>query len=207
MLIFALAFRLTGDTAHEWCGIILSIFFIIHKTVNWPWYKTLFKRKFNPRHIINITINLLLLTSMTALLISGILLSQIVFAFMNFSGGISIRQIHTLSAYWGLILISIHLGFHWDIIINAIRKLFKITHYSRFRKIIMQSFTFLLFTAGMWASFDRKMGDKLFLGYSFDFWPQNRPIILFLVENIFIMAMYTSITHYCLKLLKKFSKV
>jgi hypothetical protein len=53
---------------------------------------------------------------------------------------------------------------------------------------------------GLYASFDRDMGSKLFLGYSFDYWDLERPAILFFAGNLAIMGLYVFVTHYALKL-------
>jgi hypothetical protein len=53
----------------------------------------------------------------------------------------------------------------------------------------------------VYASFDREMGAKLFLGYSFDFWNPDRPAVLFFTSNLAIMGVYVCITYYALKLL------
>jgi hypothetical protein len=42
----------------------------------------------------------------------------------------------------------------------------------------------------VYASFDREMGAKLFLGYSFGFWAPDRPAILFFSHNLAIMGVY-----------------
>jgi hypothetical protein len=44
------------------------------------------------------------------------------------------------------------------------------------------------------------MGSKLFLGYSFDYWNPERPMILFFTSNLAIMGVYIFVTHYALKL-------
>ena len=52
---------------------------------------------------------------------------------------------------------------------------------------------------GIYASFDREMRTKLFIGYSFDFWDSNRLIVLFLSHHLAIMGIYVCTTHYVLK--------
>ena len=54
---------------------------------------------------------------------SGIVLSREIFDFMIPSVGLSLaRKMHILGAYWGFIFVSIHIGLHWNMIVNGIRK-------------------------------------------------------------------------------------
>jgi hypothetical protein len=198
-LLCALAYRIIGDVAHEWIGIAMTALFVAHNAVNWRWYRGIFTGKYGFRHILNTAVNLLLLAMMATFVTSGALLSRTVFAFMGFGGGMQIRLIHTSAAYWGLILIAVHVGTHWEMIMAAIRRIAKITETSRVRTIALRVITVLVVVYGVYASFDRGMGAKLFLGYSFDFWHPGRPAILFFSHNLAIMGIYVCATHYFLK--------
>ncbi|MDR2007072.1 MAG: hypothetical protein LBP78_07515 [Acidaminococcales bacterium] len=35
LLLSALAYRITGDAAHEWIGVAVTMLFIIHNALNW----------------------------------------------------------------------------------------------------------------------------------------------------------------------------
>jgi hypothetical protein len=59
------------------------------------------------------------------------------------------------------------------------------------------AFSFVVF--GAWASFDRDIFAKLFLGFSFDYWDENRPAILFFAAMLSIMAIYIFAAFYALK--------
>jgi hypothetical protein len=201
LLLYALAYRISGDVAHERIGVAVITLFIVHNAVNWRWYRNIFRGKYDLRRILNTAVNLLLLATMATLVISGILLSRKVFAFMGFDGGMRTRQAHTITAYWGLILISVHVGMHWDMIMAAMHRMMKIKEPNRLRTIMLRIVSALIFVYGVYASFDRGMGAKLFLGYSFDFWNSDRPAVLFFTSNLAIMGVYVCVTHYTLKLL------
>jgi hypothetical protein len=199
LILFAMAYRITGDVAHEWIGIAVTLLFIVHNAINWRWYRVLFKGKYDVKRAINTLVNLLLFVAMTVLVISGVMLSRTVFSFMGFDSGMQIRQIHTSTAYWGLILVAVHIGMHWEMIVAAMRRMMKITEPSRLRTIMLRIVTALIFVYGVYASFDREMGAKLFLGYSFDFWNPDRPAVFFFTSNLAIMEIYICLTYYALK--------
>jgi hypothetical protein len=200
-MLFALSYRITGDTSHEWIGVSLSVLFITHNIFNYRWYRQMFKGRYDFKRGLNTAVNLLLLTAMSILIITGLLHSRTVLAFLHLPGGMGVRQIHTTAAYWGLLLIAVHLGLHWEIIINAMRKMTGITKVNSGRTIIMRSVAVLVVAIGVWGSFDRDMFSKLFQGFSFDYWDPERPAVLFFIFNFSILGIYVSLTYYGLKLL------
>jgi hypothetical protein len=73
----------------------------------------------------------------------------------------------------------IHLGLNWGMIIGGTRQMAGITPKNCIRGIIARVLAFLFATFDVWASFDRDMFSKLFLGFSFDYWDEERPTIIF----------------------------
>lgn len=63
------------------------------------------------------------LISMLGLMVSGIILSREVFAFLPISGGTAFaRQVHILAAFWGFVLMALHLGLHWNMVLGLVRR-------------------------------------------------------------------------------------
>jgi hypothetical protein len=198
LLLCALMYRVTGDTAHEWIGVAVCAVCIAHNVLNWKWYKNIFKGAYNLRQGIMTAVNLLLAFTFVTLIITGMLHSRTVLAFLHLPGDMLIRQIHTTAAYWCLPLIGAHLGLNWRIILNAFRKMLGIKGKNRVRKIAVQLVALVIAAFGVWSSFDRDMFSKLFCGFSFDYWPEERPAILFFAVNLSIMGLYVFITYYTL---------
>lgn len=123
LLLFLMARQLTGDSAHEWLGAGMLILWIAHHILNRSWYSHLLKGKYTPARILQTVTNLAVLLSMFGLMVSGIILSREVFAFLPISGGIALaRSLHVLSAFWGFVLMALHLGLHWNRILGMVRK-------------------------------------------------------------------------------------
>jgi hypothetical protein len=199
LLLCALMYRATGDVAHEWIGVSVCAACIAHNVLNWKWYKNILKGAYNLRRSVMTAINLLLVLAMATLAITGMLHSRTVLAFLHLPGAMLIRQIHTTAAYWCLPLIGAHLGLHWGMIINAFRKMEKINGENRARIIVMRILAFSVAAFGAWSSFDRDIFSKLFLGFSFDYWPEERPAVLFFAVNLSIMGVYVFIVYYVVK--------
>jgi hypothetical protein len=199
LLLCALMYRATGDTAHEWIGVSACAVCIVHHAFNWKWYKNIFKGSYNVRRGMLTTVNLLLVFAFVTLIITGLLHSRTVLAFLHLPGDMLIRQTHTTAAYWCLPLISAHLGLNWEVILNAFRKMLRINRENHIRKMISRIAAIILAAFGVWSSFDRDIFSKLFLGFSFDYWPGERPIILFFAANLSIMGLYVCAVYYALK--------
>lgn len=194
LLLCAYAYRIIGDTAHEWIGVSVFVLFIAHNVINYRWYKNIVRGAYTARRVIMTTVNVLLVLIMATLVVTGLTQSRTVLSFLNLQGGIVLRQIHTTTAYWGLPLIGVHIGLHWGMFTKFISN-------HRLFILIMRIFAFLFTAFGIWSSFDRDMFSKLFLGFSFDYWPSEKPIVLFFAETISIMGIYIFTAYYFIKIL------
>lgn len=116
VLLFLMGYQLWGEAAHEWAGAGMLILFLAHHFLNRHWYTNLFKGRFTSMRIFQICVDMLLLIAMLAQMYSGIAMSRYVFAFLPVDGGMALaRRLHILGAYWGYILMSVHLGLHCGI--------------------------------------------------------------------------------------------
>lgn len=206
LFVISLDFRTTGRKAHEWAGMAFFLLLALHTCWNWRWYGSLFTGKYTPRRVVNTFINLALVAVMAALCLCGILNSRHIFGFSQLINGERTRQIHTVAAYWSLVLAGIHTGLHWEMIMGTARKRFGFTGRRKAAVFLARAFAVAIAGAGVWASYERGMGSKMFLGHSFDFWPADRPLALFYSCNMAVAGLYIFIAHYISKVLKIFSK-
>ena len=110
-LLFLMGYQFWGDVAHEWVGGGMFLLFIVHHILNKGWYQTLFGGKYVPVRIFQMIVDVLVFLSMIGLMVSGIMLSNRVFAFLNIHGGMSFaRLLHMSASYWGFVLMALHLG-------------------------------------------------------------------------------------------------
>jgi hypothetical protein len=203
LLLCAYAYRITEDAAHEWIGVFVFALFIAHNVINRKWYKSILTGAYTPRRVLMTACNISLVFTFALLLITGLLQSRAVLAFLHLPGEMLLRQIHTTAAYWGLPLIGVHLGLHWGMFVKGTRKKTSVNAKNRARAITAKIAAFLFAAFGVWASFDRDMFAKLFLGFSFDYWNEERPAILFFAAMLSIMAVYVFVTYYTLKMAER----
>lgn len=99
LLLLLMARQITGDSAHEWLGAAMFVLWVLHHVFNFRWYTHLLpgkaeplKKLYPPARIVRIIVNFLLLLSMLGTMISGVILSREVFAFLPISGGIALAR-------------------------------------------------------------------------------------------------------------------
>lgn len=182
LLLFALAFRITGDFAHEIFGSFACAFFSVHNIAKRRWYFGILKGKHSFKRLFCAFLNFALLFAFVLLVASGIFSSKYLFAFLGADSGMTIRQIHSTSAYWLLALVGAHLGMHW--------KFFKFREKKHHFKIFVKTAEAAIFILGIWACAERAMFEKLFLGYSFDYWNEELPDALFFAQNLAVIAFF-----------------
>lgn len=128
-VIFALLFdknAVSGLKFHEIAGLFACLAFILHKALNWQWIKkvtsNLFQRKISKKAKINFILDALLLFFMTTILISGIMISKVLFTGFG-SGSMNYKKIHISLSYIALAFVGIHIGLHWDCVINTLNRI------------------------------------------------------------------------------------
>lgn len=199
LLLFLMARQLTGDSAHEWLGAGMLILWIAHHILNRSWYSHLFKGKYTSARILQTVTNFAVLLSMLGLMVSGIILSREVFAFLPISGGIALaRPLHVLSAFWGYVLMALHLGLHWNMILSMGRKAVGPVS-SKPLWILLRIAAALVAGYGLYAFLKNQFLSYMFLMSSFVFFDFERPVLLFFTEYIAIMGLFIFLAHYTSK--------
>ena len=113
LLMVAMAYHYTGPMWHEITGTAMFVLFIIHNALNYRWYKSLAKGRYNAARVLMLVTNCLLIVDVLLLMLSGISMSFYVFSFLPASVSIpSARSIHLIASYAGFLLISFHIGLH-----------------------------------------------------------------------------------------------
>lgn len=204
-LMFLTGYQFWGEAAHEWVGAGMFALFIAHHILNWNWHKTLFKGKYTPNRIFLTAIDVLTLICMLIQMYSGIVLSRYVFEFLPIESGLSpARKLHILGAYWGFLLMSLHLGLHWNMIAGAVKK--------KFPKFF-KNFRYVFFGVGaaaalygIWVFIKRDFATYMFLKSEFVFLDYEELKILFYLDYLALMITCIFLSHFLGKLLRKIKR-
>jgi hypothetical protein len=124
LLLAALAYNWLDNTAHEMIGTAMFGLLAAHIGFNRRWFVGLKRVRREPRWRLTRTINLALLGTMIALLVTSAVISQAVFAFLDLTSTFTARQIHALLGYLALLIAGVHVGLQWAVVMNVARHRF-----------------------------------------------------------------------------------
>lgn len=204
-LLLLMTYEMIGQTIHEWIGIGMFVLFVLHHVLNGKWSKHLLNGRYTALRIMQTVLVALVLFSMLGSMVSGVILSRHAFSFLSIKTGQSwARTLHMISAYWGFVFMSLHLGFHWSMMIGMAGKLVK--NPSVLRKWILRTIAALIAGYGVCAFIRRDMGSYMLLKNQFVFFDFEEPLLLFLLDYIAIMGLFIAIGHYLSEILKKLRK-
>ncbi len=204
LLFLLMGYSKIGECAHEWLGVAMTALFVIHHILNRKWIKSVFRGKYTPYRVFQtITASLIFITILGSA-VSGVNLSRYIFASLNLGGAYLARTVHMLCGYWNFVLLSLHLGIHWAMMISMISK--KMPRNKPYWMWIARGFAVLVAAYGVYAFIVRQMAEYLFGVTQFIFFDADEPIALFLLDYIAIMGLFVLVGHYLTLLMKHMSK-
>jgi len=142
----------TTLTFHEIAGVVLGFAMIIHVNINW-------KRLINGSMIIlakkipgetrlSCILNIALLLDMLVVVISGLLISKILFPNFRYFTDVNWLPIHLVSTFIGLVIVGIHIGLHWNWILQMGKQSPKMLKLISFQKPSHQKVAKILLVLG-----------------------------------------------------------
>lgn len=204
LFLVLMAYHITGNSLHEWLGMMLFLLFILHHILNRKWGSSLLKGRYSAARILMVSINLLLFAAMLGMMVSGVMLSREVFGFLNLRAGMFGRRLHMLSTVWGYLLMSAHLGLHWGMMIGLFRR--NVQFKSKLPRIIGKGLLALISLYGIYAFINRQIADRMFLLMEYAFFDYEEPAVFFFADYISIMVLFAAIGFYLSKMLRKQKK-
>lgn len=204
-LLLLMAYELIGKAAHEWIGVSIFVLFVLHHILNGKWSRNLLKGKYTPFRIWQTVLVLLVLISMIGSMISGIILSKYAFDFLSIRSGQSwARTVHLLCSYWGFVVMSLHLGLHWSMVMGMAKK----QHGAllRFRVWVFRAAATVIAVYGVFALVHREIGSYMFLKNEFVYFNFKEPLVLFFLDYLTVMGLFVFLGHYFAGFLKYLSR-
>src|SRR4051812_40685801 len=107
---------------------------------------------------------------MLTLLITRLMISRDVFGFLSLDGSITMREIHKLASYWVMVIVSIHLGLHWPMVMDAVRRALGVAKGNKGRTMVLRVIAAAFAAYGLDGSFEMTIGSKLVLHPTLDMW-------------------------------------
>jgi hypothetical protein len=203
LLLAALAYWWLDNTAHELIGTGMFLLVIVHNVFNRWWYGTITRDRRAPRGLITTVLNLSLLTVMLVLLITSLMISRDVFGFLSLGGGFTMREIHKLASHWALVIMSIHLGLHWSMVMGALRGALGSAKRSAVRTATLRVIAGAIAAHGVHSSFEMTIGSKLVLHPTLDMWDFEASTLGFFAHYASIVGLYVFLAHYAMAWLQR----
>lgn len=202
LLVCLMAYQVTGDMLHEWIGVTTLIVFILHNVLNIKWYAALFKGKYTALRIYRTIVNLGVLASILCLGFSGVVMSRHVFAALPINGPmVTARTMHLAASYWGFILISVHLGLHWSMVIGAIKSTMKRKKFPSFVRWCSRLLGLLIAGYGLYCFHKANILSYMFLKNQFVFFDFEQPAYLVFTEYVAMMGFFVFAAYYVVKII------
>ncbi len=195
LLLFIMAYQVTGEEWHEWLGIGMTALLFVHHILNIKWYGALFKGKYRPYRITLTALNTILLISIAMTAICGMSMSVHSVPFMY--GKINMifaRKMHLAMSYWSFILMGIHIGFH----IKAMTA--KLADKA---KIIFTTVFAVISSVGLWLFLKNDIANYIFFKTHFAFLDYEKTKSLIILENLSMLIFWAFAGSQLSKLLQK----
>lgn len=193
LLLFLMGYQFWGDAAHEWAGAAMFLLFLLHQYLNAAWYRNIFRGRYTPFRILQLAVNILTFASMLMLMYSGIRLSRHVFTFIPAEGSLSLaRSMHILGSHWGFLLMSIHLGLHWNMVISGMKLKDRTSRFPYLLPVLGACIA----AYGIFVFIRRDFPTYLLLGSEFVFLDYEESRLLFYLDYISLMGLCIFISHY-----------
>ena len=122
LLLFLMAYQVTGEVLHEWIGIVMTVLVILHQILNRKWYKAFFKGKYNAYRTVTTVINIALFISFVLTAFCGMSMSGHAVPFLYGMTKVSFaRRMHLSMSHWAFVLMGLHLGMHIPVMLARLK--------------------------------------------------------------------------------------
>lgn len=176
--------------AHEIIGVLLIVVWALHVYANRRWFKAVFLGRYNPYRIMQTVVNCGMLICAVFLAISGVMLSNHVFAFLEIESGASFaRTAHLLASHWYFVFIALHIGLHVNVIFSRLG-VAQFVMKSRGVVVVSRIAVALASAYGVYAFIERGLWKYLTLQQPFFFMDLERGYVLFFVDYIAIIVAF-----------------
>ena len=209
IFLLLMEYHLLPGNLHEWLGLTLFVLFIAHNALNYKWYAVLFKGKYTGIRVIQTAINILLLVAMMICMISSVMISGSVFAWINIGGAMTGRTVHLMTTAWVFVLMSIHLGLHWSVFLGMVKRMKASPTVGMIVRWFLRIVVLGIAVYGMVVFVQRHFYEELFLLTEFKLFDYDTPPFLYLLQTLCVSVLFVSVTYYMRKvsvLIKKSRK-
>lgn len=186
-LFLLMGFPLWGMNAHMMAGAGFFLLLLLHHGLNWWWYAGLSRGRWNGARRLGVAVNLALLVVLFFLLWSSIVLAGPAIGLPPLGSMRLAREAHMACAYWGFLLMSFHMGMHWDMFQGMARRLAPVFP-RKGTGTALAALGTAIALYGFYALYARNWADYLFLQSEFVFFDYEEGAFSFYGDHLAIMG-------------------
>lgn len=187
LLLFLMAYQVTGEVLHEWLGIAMTVLLILHHILNRKWHGSLFKGKYNAYRALTVCMNTFLLASIALTAFCGMSMSGYAVPFLYGMTSVSFaRRFHLAMSHWSFVLMGVHLGLH----IPAMLAKWKLSNTAR---MILSVIFACISGYGLFLFLRSGMTDYMFFRNAFAFLDYDKAKWLVILENLLMLVFWAFI--------------
>ena len=199
LLLCLMAYQVTGETLHEWGGIIMTALLVVHHVLNFKWYRSLFKGKYSAYRVVTVVANTLLLGSIALTALCGMAISAHAVPFLYGFLPVSFaRRFHLAMSYWSFLLMGLHLGLHIPAMTAGLKGRGKL-------KTAVGAAFAVIAGIGFWLLLRNSIPAYLFFRTHFAFFDDAKSAALVFAENLAVLIAFAFLGA-CIALLIKAGK-
>ena len=199
LLLFLMAYQVTGEMAHEWIGMGMTVLVIIHQVLNRKWYGALYKGKYNPYRRVITVLNILLLLSFALTAFCGMSMSGYAVPFLYGMAPVSfVHRMHLSMSHWAFVLMGLHLGMHIPAMAAGLKR------HDKTNTVLACVFT-LIGGIGFWLFLRNGMPNYLFFRVPFAFLDYEKAGWLVFLENLLMLSSWALIGMQAARICRKVS--
>lgn len=199
LLFVVMGIHLTGQFWHEVTGTTLFVLFTTHHILNRKWIRSVAKGKYNAYRVMQTTINILLSVGILLLMLSGMAMSGYLFTWLPMPiGAATARQIHLIVSYAVYLVMSMHIGMHFALMIAGMGR--RIKAMPKPWGGILTGFLRVLGAGiavyGLIALLQRRFFSYIFGKAAFAYFDNTESVLTFFLDYAAIMGFCIFVTHY-----------
>ena len=181
LLLCLMAYQVTGEVAHEYLGMAMTVLVICHQILNRRWYGQLIRGKYNSYRILQTAVNILLIAAFALTAFCGMSMSGYAVPFLYGMTKVSFaRSMHLAMSHWAFVLMGIHLGLHIPLMAAGLKLSDKL-------KRVLAAIFCLIAGYGFYLFLRNGMPDYLFFKVVFAFLDYEKAGALVFLENILML--------------------
>ena len=197
LFVAELSFHYLPKVLHEIFGVVFIIAVLAHVSINRRRLMSMTK-KISPRKIFSLTIDGALTICTAITFISGVFMSNYLFAeIVSFElrRNMTLHQLHVALPYLLMILIGVHVGLHWQELQPRLLKFFGAKELHKRHRNFFPAIIFMLAALGTAGLFMNRVGDRILMKHIFATPATDLPAIIFalmIFGEIILFALITA---------------